>query len=242
MTNHRDSQDDRVIYCNVHSVMYECSGVPTQFYMWVPFTTFAYLPPPPLIVWPQQVIGRIVQIMLFLISYIASFWTPSQPKIISRYVLMLTLTLLVVYMVSTFITLMWLACPFYGNLARFMANYQVEIIVSHQGGNPHGLNCNPTSFVPTYLQSYTQPPLEFLARGHKKCVLIVRIDQEELGKAAEETGQETEARTLLGELFEIYYDNRSKQSFASKLKQYCKYKRRTLFYLKYFANSILPKC
>ena len=29
------SQDDRVIYCNVHSVMYECSGVPTQFYLWV---------------------------------------------------------------------------------------------------------------------------------------------------------------------------------------------------------------
>ena len=28
-----DFQDDRVIYCNVHSVMYECSGVPTQFYM-----------------------------------------------------------------------------------------------------------------------------------------------------------------------------------------------------------------
>ena len=38
------------------------------------------------------------------------------------------------------------------------------------------------------------------------------MDQEELGKAAEETGQETEARTLLGELFEIYYDNRSKQA------------------------------
>ena len=38
------------------------------------------------------------------------------------------------------------------------------------------------------------------------------MDQEELGKAAEETGQETEARTLLGELFEIYYDNRSTQS------------------------------
>ena len=38
------------------------------------------------------------------------------------------------------------------------------------------------------------------------------MDQEELGKAAEETGQETEARTLLGELFEIYYDNRSIQS------------------------------
>ena len=44
---------------------------------------------------------------------------------ISRYVLLLTLALLVVYMVSTFITLLWLACPFYGNLARFMANYQV---------------------------------------------------------------------------------------------------------------------
>ena len=29
----RYPQDDRVIYCNVHSVMYECSGVPTQFYM-----------------------------------------------------------------------------------------------------------------------------------------------------------------------------------------------------------------
>ena len=48
---------------------------------------------------------------------------------ISRYVLMLTLALLVVYMVSTFITLLWLACPFYGNLARFMANYQVAIVV-----------------------------------------------------------------------------------------------------------------
>ena len=118
---------------------------------------------------------------------------------------MLTLTLLVVYMVSTFITLMWLACPFYGNLARFMANYQVEI--------PHGLNPNPTSFVPTY----TQSPLEFLAPGNKKCVLIIAINQDELGKAAKETDQETEARALLGELFEIYYDNRSNQSFASFL-------------------------
>jgi hypothetical protein len=26
-------QNDRVIYCNVHSVFYECSGIPTQFYM-----------------------------------------------------------------------------------------------------------------------------------------------------------------------------------------------------------------
>ena len=48
---------------------------------------------------------------------------------ISRYVLLLTLALLVVYMVSTFITLLWLACPFYGNLARFMGNYQVSSIV-----------------------------------------------------------------------------------------------------------------
>ena len=42
-----------------------------------------------------------------------------------RYVLLLTLALLVVYMLSTFTTLVWLACPFYGNLARFMGNYQV---------------------------------------------------------------------------------------------------------------------
>ena len=75
---------------------------------------------------------------------------------------------------------------------------------------PHGLNPNSTSFVPTY----TQSPLEFLARGHKKCVLIIAINQDELGKAAKETDQETEARALLGELFEIYYDNRSTQSFA----------------------------
>ena len=53
----------------------------------------------------------------------------------------------------------------------------------------------------------TQSPLEF----HKKCVLIIPINQDELGKASEETGKETEARTLLGELFEIYYDNRSTQ-------------------------------
>ena len=39
--------------------------------------------------------------------------------------------------------------------------------------------------------------------------MINAIVQEELRKAAEETGQETEARSLLGELFEIYYDNRS---------------------------------
>ena len=48
-------------------------------------------------------------------------------------------------------------------------------------------------------------------------LLIIPIDQEELRKAAEDTGQETEARTLLGELFEIYYDNRSTQSFPSTL-------------------------
>ena len=48
-------------------------------------------------------------------------------------------------------------------------------------------------------------------------LLIIPIDQEELRKAAEDTGQETEARTLLGELFEIYYDNRSTQSCPSTL-------------------------
>jgi len=99
-------EDDRVIYCNVHAVMYECSGVPTQFYL---------------------------------------------------YVLLLTLALLVVYMLSTFTTLVWLACPFYGNLARFMGNYQDELRKS--AGDPGA-------------------------------------------------GDETEAKALLGELFEIYYDNR----------------------------------
>ena len=73
-----------------------------------------------------KVNGKLVQTELL---YIPSFWTPSQCKMISRYVLLLTLALLVVYMVSTFITLLWLACPFYGNLARFMGNYQVSSIV-----------------------------------------------------------------------------------------------------------------
>ena len=131
---------------------------------------------------------------------------------ISRYVLMLTLALLVVYMVSTFITLLWLACPFYGNLARFMANYQVAIVVyTLQIHSP--IFCReiseiwlttPINWTPIRTHLDTQPPMSIF--------FILSIDQEELGKAAEETGQETEARTLLGELFEIYYDNRSTQT------------------------------
>ena len=61
----------------------------------------------------------------------------------------------------------------------------------------------------------TTPPAQYTQPKHKKCFLIIAINQDELGKAAKETEQETEARTLLGELFEIYYDNRSTQSFAS---------------------------
>ena len=125
---------------------------------------------------------------------------------------MLTLALLVVYMVSTFITLLWLACPFYGNLARFMANYQVAMVVyTLEIHIP--IFCReiseislttPINWTPLRTHLDTQPPMSIF--------FILSIDQEELGKAAEETGQETEARTLLGELFEIYYDNRSTQS------------------------------
>ena len=70
-------QRDRLIYCNVHSVLYECAGVPTEFYM---------------------------------------------------YILILTLALLAVYIVSTFVTLVWLTLRF-GQLARFMTNYQVILRV-----------------------------------------------------------------------------------------------------------------
>ena len=101
--------------------------------------------------------------------------------------MLLTLALLLVYMVSTFFTLLWLACPFYGNLARFMGNYQVETY------------CEPNTW-DVHLLTETFRHLS---------PMINAIVQEELRKAAEETGQETEARSLLGELFEIYYDNRS---------------------------------
>ena len=71
------------------------------------------------------------------------------------------------------------------------------------GGNIGG-RLYPTSGVPTYLHTV---PTSILAW----CVLIIAINQDELGKAAKETEQETEARALLGELFEIYYDNRLTQ-------------------------------
>ena len=118
---------------------------------------------------------------------------------------MLTLALLVVYMVSTFITLLWLACPFYGNLARFMANYQVAIVV-------YTLQIHSPIFCREISEIWLTTPINWTQFA--PILTPISMDQEELGKAAEETGQETEARTLLGELFEIYYDNRSTQSCA----------------------------
>ena len=115
-------------------------------------------------------------------SWISHFF--SQCLVIFRYVLLLTLALLVVYMLSTFTTLVWLACPIYGNLARFMGNYQVV----------------------RYCQSCPKKSI---------CAIILSWStnlwhQDELRKSAGDSGagDETEAKALLGELFEIYYDNR----------------------------------
>ena len=67
---------DEDVYCDVHGTWYECSGVPTQFYL---------------------------------------------------YVLFVALALLVVYLISTFFTLVWLMCPCWGRLARFMSDYQMQL-------------------------------------------------------------------------------------------------------------------
>ena len=64
------------VYCDVHGTWYECSGVPTQFYL---------------------------------------------------YVLFVALGLLAVYLVTTFFTLVWLMCPCWGKLAKFMKDYQTQL-------------------------------------------------------------------------------------------------------------------
>ncbi|XP_023321500.1 uncharacterized protein LOC111696181 [Eurytemora carolleeae] len=67
------------VYCNVHGVYYECSGIPHQFYLSV---------------------------------------------------LLVALGLLALYLVSTFSTIAWLLCPFWGKLARMMRAYSYELRVA----------------------------------------------------------------------------------------------------------------
>ena len=75
---------DVAVYCDVHGTWYECSGVPTEFYL---------------------------------------------------YVLFVALALLAVYLVSTFFTLVWLMCPCWGRLAKFMRDYQSQLRKSaHKAG------------------------------------------------------------------------------------------------------------
>ena len=69
-------EKDISVLCDVHGTWYECSGVPTQFYL---------------------------------------------------YVLFVALALLAVYLVTTLFTLLWLLCPFWGTLARFMRDYQAQL-------------------------------------------------------------------------------------------------------------------
>ena len=59
--------------CKIHKTNYECSGVPTQFYL---------------------------------------------------YVLFFALIMLGIYLISTFFTLCWLVCPWWGVLAQFMSDYE----------------------------------------------------------------------------------------------------------------------
>ena len=100
-----DLKKDNVrVFCDVHGTFYECSGVPTQFYL---------------------------------------------------YVLLIALVLLLVYLVTTFLTILWLLCPCGGKLARFMRSYKNQ------------------------LQS-----------------------------AAIMQGSDTSSRDLLGEIHDIYYENR----------------------------------
>ena len=70
------NNDNARIICEVHGAYYECSGVPTQFYL---------------------------------------------------YVLIVALLLLIVYLVTTFLTILWLICPCGGKLARFMRSYRSQL-------------------------------------------------------------------------------------------------------------------
>ena len=100
-----DIKKDNVrVFCDVHGTFYECSGVPTQFYL---------------------------------------------------YVLLVALLLLLVYLITTFLTILWLLCPCGGKLARFMRSYRSQ-----------------------------------------------------LENVANVQGAETSSKGLLGELHEIYYENR----------------------------------
>eukprot|EP00090_Calanus_glacialis_P024671 TRINITY_DN38342_c0_g1_i1.p1 TRINITY_DN38342_c0_g1~~TRINITY_DN38342_c0_g1_i1.p1 ORF type:complete len:507 (+),score=138.46 TRINITY_DN38342_c0_g1_i1:23-1543(+) len=100
-----DLKKDNVrVFCDVHGVFYECSGVPTQFYL---------------------------------------------------YVLLIALILLIIYLFTTFLTILWLLCPCGGKLARFMRSYRSQ-----------------------------------------------------LESAAIAQGADTSSRVLLGEIHDIYYENR----------------------------------
>ena len=100
-----DLKKDNVrVFCDVHGVFYECSGVPTQFYL---------------------------------------------------YVLLIALILLIIYLITTFLTILWLLCPCGGKLARFMRSYRSQ-----------------------------------------------------LESAAIAQGADTSSRVLLGEIHDIYYENR----------------------------------
>lgn len=96
--------DKARLFCDVHGSWYECSGVPTQFYL---------------------------------------------------YVLLLSLAFLTIYVTTTFLTIMWLIFPCTGTMARFMRNYSSQ-----------------------------------------------------LEHAAAAKGQEDSGKELMGEMAEIYYENR----------------------------------
>ena len=98
------SDERLIVMCDVHGYMYECAGVPTQFYM---------------------------------------------------YILIIAVCILAVYLMTTTFTLMYLLCPCGGELASFMRSYKSQ-----------------------------------------------------LRSAAKMEGGDTSSKQLLGELHEIYYENR----------------------------------
>ena len=83
-------QQDFNIICQIHEYFYECSGVPTQFYL---------------------------------------------------YILLIALVMLCLYMITTFFTLCWLVCPWWGRLATFMKDYEKLLrreAIKQQGDNTDG--------------------------------------------------------------------------------------------------------
>ena len=73
LTGKFEIQQDFNIICDVHNHFYECSGVPSQFYL---------------------------------------------------YILFIALFMLCIYLVTTFFTICWLLCPWWGRLAMFMKDYE----------------------------------------------------------------------------------------------------------------------